>query len=51
MCLQNLFRNRQTNQSEIEMKWSECQLLSCTLEKDLNNFVKKGIEQNIEFAY
>ena len=33
------------------MKWNECQLLSCTLEKDFNNFVKKGIEQNIEFAF
>ena len=49
MCLQNLFQNRQINQSEIEMKWNECQLLSCTLEKE--NFVKKGIEHNIEFAF
>ena len=51
MCLQNLFQNRQINQSEIEMKWNECQLLSCTLEKDFNNFVKKGIEHNTEFAF
>ena len=51
MCLQNLFQNRQINQSEIEMKWNECQLLSCTLEKDFNNFVRKGIEHNIEFAF
>ena len=54
MCLQKLFQNRQINQSEIEMKWmkwNECQLLPCTLEKDFNNFIKKGIEQNIEFAF
>ena len=47
MCLQNLLQNRQINQSEIEMKWNECQLLSC----NLDNFVKKDIEQNIEFAF
>ena len=32
MCFENLFRNRQVSQSEAEMKWNECQLLSCTLE-------------------
>ena len=47
MCLQDLFQNKQINQIEIEMKWNECQLLSCTLDK----FVKKDIEQNIEFAF
>ena len=51
MCLQNIFQNRQINQGEIETKWNECQLLSCTLEKDFKNFVKKGTEKNIEFAF
>ena len=51
MCLQNLFQNRQINQSEIETKWNECQLLSCTLEMDFNNLEKKCIEQNIEFTF
>ena len=47
MCLQKLFQNRQINQQEIKVKCCQCQLLSCTLEKDFNNFVKKVIEQNI----
>ena len=51
MCFQNRFQNRQINQCEIEIKWDECELLSCTLEKDFNNFGKKGIKQNIEFAF
>ena len=51
MCLQNIFQNRQINQGEIETKWNECQLSSCTLEKDFKNFVKKGTEKNIEFAF
>ena len=51
MCLQNLFQNRQMNQSEIEMKGNECQLLPCTLEKDFGNFVKESIEQNTELAF
>ena len=50
MCLRNLFQNRQINQNEIEMKWNECQLLSCTLGKDFKNFVKKGIDQNIKLT-
>ena len=50
MCLRNLSQNRQINQNEIEMKWNECQLLSCTLWKDFKNFVKKGIEQNIKLT-
>ena len=33
------------------MKWNECPLPSGTLEKDFNNFVKKGIEHNVEFAF
>ena len=32
------------------MKWNECPLPSGTLE-DFNNFVKKGIEHNVEFAF
>ena len=39
------------NQSEIEMKGNECQLLPCTLEKDFGNFVKESIEQNAELAF
>ena len=33
------------------MKWNGCQLLSCTMEKDFNDFVKKGIEQIFELAF
>ena len=51
VSLQNLFEKDHIDQKEIDTKWSECLEALRSLEKDFENFVKNGINQNVEFAY